>query len=130
MVYGLLRTAAFPSLYHNFIWVSLAFLGILGHFVAIIQMLYSDNYHCLRMLGSILPGFTVTRGVKQGDPLSMMLFVICLSHFIRSSLRLVGPDGLVRGFADDLVIGGPNFTTLGPCLRSFFRFGASFLVCN
>ena len=65
---------------------------------------YSSNYNYILFRGQIFPGFTFTRGVKQGCPLPARLFVYIFDMLLRcleDQLHL--KDGVVAGVADDLV---------------------------
>ena len=62
--------AAFPSVAHAFIWVTLVMLKVPVHVIRAIQQLYKDNLHFIRFAGCTKRAFVVLAGVKQGCPLS------------------------------------------------------------
>ena len=53
-------------------------------------------------------------GVKQGCPLSALLFVIAVDHFLRALHTRIGPGGLVRAYADDVAVVCCSIWTYGP----------------
>jgi hypothetical protein len=101
--------AAFPSLLHDFLKAVLdKFLGQhpLNH---MITTLYTDNTCDLVIRGSVLPGFRVLCGVRQGCPLSGSLFALAFHPIIvnlsdslyRASMN-TGHD--IFGYADDIAL--------------------------
>ena len=48
--------------------------------------------------------FTITSGVKQGCPLSPLLFVIAIDPFLRAMEKTISPRSLVCGYADDIAL--------------------------
>ena len=97
--------AAFPSMDHSFIWHTLRIAGIPSDFVSAIQMLYKNNQHRLRMDGELYNGPTVSSGVRQGCPLSGLLFSICVDVLLlRLADHLNREDEIARAFADDTAV--------------------------
>ena len=48
--------------------------------------------------------FTCTNGVRQGCPLSPVLFALCLDPFIRKISIILGSRGVLRAYADDMAV--------------------------
>eukprot|EP00974_Lingulodinium_polyedra_P067974 6580816-Lingulodinium_polyedra.AAC.1 len=69
---------------------------------------------CRVCLGGVAtPGFPITSGIRQGCPLSPLLYVTVAESLLRALAREV-PQGLVRAFADDTALVAPD---LGRDLR-------------
>ena len=93
--------AAFPSISHNCLFEVLNMLGVPPGHLHAIKALYSNVAHLLVVDGSMLPSFVLKGGVRQGCPLSPLLFVLVLDIFLRH-LRRQFKGNLFRGYADDL----------------------------
>jgi hypothetical protein len=74
---------AFDSVEHSYIEKCLSKLG-LKKFIPIFNILYSDLRTDILINGKIVKGFRINRGVKQGDSLSCILFIICMEPLIRN----------------------------------------------
>ena len=56
-------------------------------------MIYNDTSSAVKVNGYITPSFSIERGVRQGCPLSSMLYVLCaevLAIEIRTNEKIVG----------------------------------------
>jgi hypothetical protein len=88
-----------------------------GDFVARIMRCVTFVYFCIRTNGVLSECFRPTRGIRQGDPISPYLFLLC-SEGLSCPLREIGPRHLSRGvrvgvhtpwishllFADDCIV--------------------------
>ena len=72
---------AFDSVHHKYIERCLEKCGC-SSFLPIFRILYSDLSTNIIIKGKIVPGFKIKRGVKQGDGLSCILFVLCMEPLI------------------------------------------------
>ena len=103
----------YNRVYHAYLGHLLHHIGILGQFLKMIVKSYSKTQYVVHIGNHLSAVFTPTRGAKQGDPLSSILFDI----FINDCLKKVVDDGLgiiVQGYtlgripglmyADDVVI--------------------------
>jgi hypothetical protein len=83
LVVSLDAKKAFDSVEHQYIETCLEKFGM-GNFVPIFRTLYKDLYTDIIINGRIKKGFKINRGVKQGDALSCILFIICMEPLIRN----------------------------------------------
>ena len=74
---------AFDSVSHSYIEKCLRKFGC-GKFVPIFRTLYKDLKTDIIINGKITPGFVIRRGVKQGDALSCVLFILCMEPLLRN----------------------------------------------
>ena len=103
---------AFDSVDHRYIIRCLNAFG-LNSFVPIFKILYKDLTSDIILNGNVITGYRILRGVKQGDALSCILFIMCMEPLIRNiknnnqiepitseKLNINIPN--VYGFADDI----------------------------
>lgn len=100
---------AFDSVSHQALWSSLKSYGFPQDFVNYMEQMYSDSTTILRadtwQTGAIHPRV----GVKQGDPLSPLMFNIIIDRLLRQLPNEIGAFvGTTKlnalAFADDLVV--------------------------
>jgi Reverse transcriptase (RNA-dependent DNA polymerase)/Endonuclease/Exonuclease/phosphatase family len=105
-------TKAFDRVEWPFLWATLAAMRIPPEFISCIRALYTDASACVRINGFLSSPFSLGRGVRQGCPLSPLLYVLSLEpvrHFINSLMDDRPLTWLPPGFpaslahADDLV---------------------------
>ena len=105
---------AFDSVDHRFIKRCLKEFG-LEQFVPIFDVLYKDLRSDIIINGRIVKGYNILKGVKQGDALSCIIFIMCMEPLIRNikANRLIRPVASnflniaipnVYGFADDISV--------------------------
>ena len=93
--------AAFPSVSHPFLINCLKMLGLPEAAMNFIVSMYSCNKCYIRMQGQDCPGFSMLSGVKQGCPLSPLLFAVCVDILLRMMAQELS-DGLIKAFADGI----------------------------
>lgn len=102
-------TKAFDSLKHSFLFQSLKKKGINPTYLKILKYIYNRGKARIR-LEKKGPLFDIGRGVRQGDPLSPVLFNTCLEELFNnldwqnSGLRVNGRYLNNLRFADDVVL--------------------------
>ena len=74
---------AFDSVEHCYIERCLNELGC-GSFNSVFRLLYSELKTDIIINGRIVNGFNILRGVKQGDSLSCILFIVCMEPLLRN----------------------------------------------
>ena len=94
--------AAFPSLAHDFMMAALTFLGLPHSFVNFIRNLYLGNGCQISAAGELHKGFGIRAGIRQGCPLSPLLFALCGDLLLRRLLHDLPTHDLMRAYADDV----------------------------
>jgi hypothetical protein len=96
--------AAFPSLAHEMIWDVLEATGVDTDFIRVVKAFYRNNKHLLKFRGMMFEGVSVESGVRQGCPLSGLLFAICVDVLITRLNGILKRDEVVDAFADDIAV--------------------------
>lgn len=132
---------AYDKIRHDFLWKTLEVFGFPPEYIHSIQNLYTNAETRVILNGVVGPKFGITRGVRQGDPLSCLLFDLAiesLAEMLRSSglhgIHLEGASERVLSnlFADDTTIflgGYDNINILFRVLKAWCRTsGAKFNI--
>ena len=93
--------AAFPSVAHRFLINSLSAIGLPEHAINFIMSLYQHNKCNIAFQGQTYEGFNMLCGVRQGCPISPLLFAAAVDVLLRILQKRV-PNGIFRAFADDI----------------------------
>ena len=114
LVISLDAKKAFDSVDHRYIRDCLRAFG-LSCFIPIFNVLYKDLKSQIIINGKTVDGYSILKGVKQGDALSCVLFIICMEPLIRNIkfndtisriesrlMPIIIPK--VYGFADDVSV--------------------------
>jgi hypothetical protein len=119
---------AFDSVARPLLWASLQRAGIGGRMLATLQALYADVPVCVKTADGLSGTFQSIIGVKQGCPLSPLLFGIFLDDFEQHVERCVGPAAhlpMLDGhavppmlFADDMLVISTSVSGLNAQLRA------------
>lgn len=100
---------AFDSVSHNYIWETLATQNVENEYIRVIKSLYKKSKSRVK-LETTGPWFPISRGVKQGDPLSPILFIATLESIIskldwnKRGINVKNKHLSHLRFADDLVL--------------------------
>ena len=85
-----------------------------------IQALYDNNRCTVQTNGAQVDGFKMTAGVRQGCPLSPLLYAICAELLIER-IRMELPSAVIRAYADDTAVLVQNTWTDIPVLAKIFK---------
>ncbi len=110
MIVALDQEKAYDRIDHEYLWATLRAYGFPDSFVRTVRSLYTGAVSLVMVNGEKSGEFTITRGVRQGDPMSCLLFDIAiepLATMLRKSalhgFRIPGVTERVLAalFADD-----------------------------
>ena len=68
----------FDSIEWNFMFQVLRKLKPGAHFISLVKCCYNNIYSCVNNKGFTTNWFRLNRGVRQGCPLSCLLFILCV----------------------------------------------------
>ena len=103
-------TKAFDRVSHSFLYKSMEKLGFSSDVISIIKMFCSNKKSCILINGNMTQQFDIGRGIRQGCPLSMMLYILfkeSLYCYIKSchtikGIELPNNNSLkISGYADN-----------------------------
>ena len=106
---------AFDSIDHGFIFESIRRIGLPPWFSSLIHGLLHQVQVKPAFRGARDRWINIRRGVKQGCPLSPLLFVICYDVLLRRISDL--PNANPYACADDLAVASPLHLSLWPVMR-------------
>ena len=116
--------AAFPSLDHRFMWETLQAIGLPEAFVKVLKLFYSDNRHFMKVQGRLYNGPTIRTGVRQGCPLSGILFAACVDILLTRLATCLRDHEMIRAYADDIAMVIRDYEQSAPMIaRTFSDFG-------
>lgn len=114
---------AFDRVRHSFLFSNMRALGVNGRLVDLLVRISNLSSSRLLINGRLTSPFPIQRSVRQGDPLSMHLFVLYLHPLIVSLDGLCGPDDLVVAYADDISVITTSASRAQAMRDLFLRFG-------
>ncbi len=112
--------AAFPSVSHGYLHQVLEALGIPEAVRAAIRNLYCEHKCQINFADVSIEGFNIGAGIRQGCPLSPLLFALVVDVVLRRIKRLL-PSAMVRAFADDIALAVDNLAEALPILQGIFQ---------
>jgi hypothetical protein len=97
-------TAAFPSLGREYMFRTLKTQGVPDSFINAIGKLYTNNKNFIKLDGKTSEAFTVKSGVRQGCPLSPVLFALALDPFLCYLRHSCPQETMIKAYADDMAV--------------------------
>jgi hypothetical protein len=76
------QSKAFDKINHNFLFSLLTHLKLGDRIIKIIKNLYINSKAVICINGKLSGLIEIERGIKQGDPLSMWLYILCLQDLL------------------------------------------------
>ena len=113
--------AAFPSMSHDFMWDTLNAIGLPLEFVEALKCFYRSNCHFIKVGGRYFPSVVVRSGVRQGCPLSPILFALCADLLLREISQVLSGEEVARAFADDTAVVIADYVASIPVLGRLFK---------
>jgi exonuclease III len=113
VIIALDQEKAYDKVTHDYLWKTLAKYNFPDVFIQTVRSLYESAETQVMINGVLSPSFKVSRGVRQGDPLSCLLFDIAiepLANMLRqSNLKGINIPGvreklITNLFADDTTV--------------------------
>ena len=94
--------AAFPSVSHQFMMLCLKAMGMPASMIRVLQALYLDGHCCISVGGALWEGFSMTSGIRQGCPLSPLIFAVVMDVLLRRLTSNLTGSHVHKAFADDV----------------------------
>ena len=110
---------AFPSLSFHYMMEMLELISLPRAARSFISALYFEQRRQISLAGGLFPGFEITSGIRQGCPLSPLLFAAVTDLLLRT-LALRFPSLTARAFADDTADVASSFTEHADALLDVF----------
>jgi len=101
---------AYDTVFRDGVWKRLLEVGIQGKLWRVIRHLYSEVESCVLVGDDLTDWFQIALGLRQGDPLSPILYIVFLDGLIKvlkeakEGVQIGGEKINNLGFADDLVL--------------------------
>ena len=112
--------AAFPSMSQEFLFGILEALGLPKEVTNFIAALYDDSRCEIGLAGRKFTGFELSAGIRQGCPLSPLLFALAMDILLRRIARIC-PSTTTRAFADDTAVAMESLRRDGPRVAKIFK---------
>ncbi len=114
VIIALDQEKAYDKIRHEYLWATLEACKLPHHFIKMVKALYGNAFTKVAINGFLSEPFKVSRGVRQGDPLSCLLFDLAIEPLackLRNEEELKGLTILglnnkliVNLFADDTIL--------------------------
>ena len=130
---------AFDSIEWDYLWKSLEAYGFPDAYIKLIKTAYNNMEACVVNGGTSTKYFRITRGVRQGDPISAYLFIIALELLairIRNnrkikSININGTEIKLSAYADDISLFVTDVNSIKEIFLELYLFSKiSGLHCN
>jgi len=78
LIVALDQEKAYDKIAHDYLWKVLATFGFPEDFIALVKTLYQNAETTIMINGHLSSTYKITRGVRQGDPMSCLLFDLAI----------------------------------------------------
>ena len=95
---------AFDRVNHKYLFKVLAKMGINGNFLTLVKSMYNDITSQVEINGKLTKKISITRSVRQGCSLSMLLFVLSAVPFIKAIEKDKEIKGLRTKYGQEIKI--------------------------
>jgi hypothetical protein len=112
--------AAFPSIDQEFVMATLKEYGVPEEEINFIKTLYDSSSCKIALLGGKYDGFPLKAGVRQGCPLSPLVYAL-VAELLMDRIEAEFDDVLVRAYADDTALALRHFSRDSPRLATLFE---------
>ena len=112
--------SAFPSISQEFLFEVLRHIGLPRNSLNLLTSLYSNSFCEVKQGNTTVPGFSLQTGVRQGCPLSPLLYAT-VAEIMLDKIEQQCPGTLTRCYADDTALVVNNFWDEAPILENLFR---------
>ena len=130
---------AFDSIEWDYLWTSLETFGFPQAYINLVKIAYKNMEACVINGGTTTNFFKLTRGVRQGDPISAYLFIIALEMIaikIRQNkkikcIKINGVEIKLSVYGDDMTLFPLDITSALEIFKELDTFSkVSGLRCN
>lgn len=112
---------AFDRVEHGFLARTMEKMNFNREFIHLLMYCYRNSFSKVLINGRLSPEIEIQRSVRQGDPLSMLLFVIYLQPLL-DKVKDIFPRAILNAYADDLSMFVENERQLAQVLQVFIEF--------
>lgn len=121
---------AFGSVSHKLIYKALTSIGFPEDFCGLIKNLYNNNTTSFLVKGQLSKEIHIEKGVRQGCPLSPLLFNICLDPLLKLIRKENNENGYfvndksycIQAFADDVILISNSIVGMKKMIRTCEKF--------
>ena len=123
---------AFDRISHKFMLKTLESFGFGEKFIKWVKIVYTDTRSAVKVNGFLTSEFSIQRGVRQGCPLSALLYVLCaevLGIAIRKNNKIIGykygrnKEHKIAQYADDMTVLITTIASIDELFKLLIKFG-------
>lgn len=115
---------AFDRVSHQFLRETMTKMNFNPQLVELLSAIWNQSFSKILVNGRLTQQFKIERSVRQGDPLSMYLFVIYLQPLL-DNIKRSFPNAVLNAYADDISMFMDNEVMVVAVTEIFQHFGAT-----